>query len=138
MQPLVRSSVAIRRRIVYVAGGGEPARFEMTEDRSSGTWSYAGETAWNRWWYQYEVTVFVRQTGRIDAAARSQNHPGRHALTGIFSREEGGRYLDAVALLSNQSCTDGISDRAYGFRVDLILGNTEGFDLLSGCCTLAN
>ena len=61
---------------------------------------------------------------------------GRHALTLIFSRDEGGKYLDGVLLLSNQSCTDGMSDRAYGFRADVILGNIEGFDLLSGCCSL--
>ena len=76
------------------------------------------------------------QTGRVDSVSRSQNHPGRHALTLIFSRDEGGKYLDGVLLLSNQSCTDGMSDRAYGFRADVILGNIEGFDLLSGCCSL--
>jgi len=52
--------------LVYERVNAEPVRFEMIEDRSSGTWSFAGEAAWDRWWYQYEVTVFVRETGRME------------------------------------------------------------------------
>lgn len=75
--------------------------------------------------------------GRIDSNIRSNNHPGTHALVGIFERSAGARYLDVVAMMSNEACTDGMSDRAYGYSVDVITGNTEGFDMWSGCCTLS-
>ena len=76
------------------------------------------------------------QVGRIDAVSQSLNHPGRSAVTGIFERTEDSQFLDGVAMLSNEACSDGMSDRAYGFRVDLILGNIEGFEMRSGCCSL--
>lgn len=38
-----------------------------------------------------------------------------------------------------ESCSDGMSDRAYGLSVDLFLNRTQGDDssALRGCCTLA-
>ena len=77
-----------------------------------------------------------RQSGRVDAVTRSLNHPGRHSVAGIFERGVGGRYADFLALVSNEACSDGMSDRAYGYRIDMTAGNMEGFDLWSGCCAL--
>jgi pullulanase len=39
---------------------------EMTEDAAAGTWSVTGSPNWNRKYYLFEVTVYVRTTGRIE------------------------------------------------------------------------
>ena len=85
----------------------------------------------------FSRTEAERQVGRIDSVAESLNHRGRHSLAGIFDRTAGARYADFLALLSNESCNDGMSDREYGYRIDLTTGNTGGFELWSGCCQLA-
>lgn len=36
----------------------------MTEDSTSGVWSIRGDASWNRYFYLYEVDVFVRHTGK--------------------------------------------------------------------------
>lgn len=48
---------------------GAPAPVDvipMAEDSSTGTWSVAGTSAWDRKFYLFEVEVFVRHTGRIE------------------------------------------------------------------------
>ncbi|MBD3665288.1 SH3 domain-containing protein [Sulfitobacter aestuariivivens] len=84
----------------------------------------------------YESQDTATQMGRIDATTQSHNHTGRHAIVGIFERSGDGPYLDSLALLANEVCGDGMSDREYGFALDLILGNMNGFVLQSGCCSL--
>jgi hypothetical protein len=42
----------------------------------------------------------------------------------------------AVALLRTEACSDGMSDRAFGISVDLLLGIGPEARQLSGCCTL--
>lgn len=43
---------------------------------------------------------------------------------------------DGFAVMSGGYCSDGMSDRAFGIRVDLFLTGESG-GRLSGCCTLA-
>ena len=42
-----------------------------------------------------------------------------------------------TATLRRESCNDGMSDRAFGISTLLVLQNTEGTQMLSGCCALA-
>ena len=42
----------------------------------------------------------------------------------------------AVAILRTEACSDGMSDRAFGISVDLLLGIGPEARQLSGCCTL--
>lgn len=85
----------------------------------------------------FTLATEVPQQGRIDQLSQSRNNPGRHVLVGTLERDQGAQYLDFVALLSKEMCSDGMSDRAYGYGVEVITGNAEGFDLWSGCCALA-
>ncbi len=39
-------------------------------------------------------------------------------------------------MLSLASCSDGMSDREYGLRLDLLLGTSDERTLLSGCCSI--
>ncbi len=43
---------------------------------------------------------------------------------------------EGVAMLSLASCSDGMSDREYGLRLDLLLGTAGDRTLLSGCCSI--
>ncbi len=45
-----------------------------------------------------------------------------------------GRGLTAV--VAERACSDGMSDRAYGLGVEVILSDAEGAHYLSGCCSL--
>ncbi|HBS48824.1 MAG TPA: peptide-binding protein [Rhodobacteraceae bacterium] len=38
--------------------------------------------------------------------------------------------------LHRMRCSDGMSDRAYGLDIDLVIRDTEGRRVLAGCCTL--
>ena len=67
------------------------------------------------------------------SALQSQNRIDRH--TNVYENDLGG----LVATLRNTSCSDGMSDRAYGWEVDLLLvvagdGNAQ---MLSGCCSIS-
>ena len=63
-------------------------------------------------------------TARIDFETGTLNHRGRHSF----------RAGDMVGVLSNQMCTDGMSDLEYGWELNLIL--LEQILHLQGCCTL--
>ncbi|MGR3373935.1 MAG: SH3 domain-containing protein [Pseudooceanicola nanhaiensis] len=44
----------------------------------------------------------------------------------------------ATAVIARQSCSDGMSDRHYGFTLDLVITGAEGEPrFYSGCCSLA-
>jgi uncharacterized membrane protein len=73
---------------------------------------------------------------RIDSVEESRNIRGRHLLAATIARS-GGPAVDLLALLSNEACSDGMSDRAYGYRLDLVLRGQDGTTLQSGCCALA-
>lgn len=48
----------------------------------------------------------------------------------------GGRSL--AASIRREACSDGMSDRAYGLDIDLILDGDGPTSMFSGCCSLAN
>lgn len=43
----------------------------------------------------------------------------------------------AIATLSARACGDGMSDRAYGLAVDLLLQGNDGWQHQTGCCSLS-
>ncbi len=43
-----------------------PTRIPMIENSTTGVWSLAGTSAWNRKFYLYEVEVFVRSSGAVE------------------------------------------------------------------------
>lgn len=72
---------------------------------------------------EFAPTISVRSNNRIDAHGR------------VYESELGG----FVATLRNATCSDGMSDRQYGWSIDVLLvvageGNAQMF---SGCCSLA-
>lgn len=71
----------------------------------------------------FERTARLGSRNRIDRFAQ------------IYENELGG----IVAALRNASCSDGMSDRAYGWEVDLLLvvAGEDNAQLFSGCCTIA-
>lgn len=42
----------------------------------------------------------------------------------------------AIATVSARACSDGMSDRAYGLAVDLLLQGGDGWQHQTGCCSL--
>ncbi len=44
---------------------------------------------------------------------------------------------DFSATLLQESCSDGMSDRAYGLSVHMMTGRGKGTEMVSGCCTLS-
>lgn len=73
--------------------------------------------------------------GRIEARLASGNRRDRHGLSARFSFGKEATEISAITAL--QVCTDGMSDRAYGISVDVLMTGVEGTALYSGCCTLA-
>ena len=43
----------------------------------------------------------------------------------------------AIAALTARACSDGMSDRAYGLAVDLLLQGNDGWQHQTGCCSLS-
>lgn len=68
------------------------------------------------------------------AALRSRNRSDRHA--GVYENDLGG----LVATLRNASCSDGMSDRTYGWEVDamLVVAGSGNAQLFSGCCSIVD
>ncbi|UYV37424.1 SH3 domain-containing protein [Rhodobacteraceae bacterium D3-12] len=67
---------------------------------------------------------------RVQSILRAQGRLDRHAL--IAGSEDG----LVTAVYARAQCSDGMSDRAYGFSVDAVLRDPDGHVLLSGCCTI--
>ncbi|MCB1367464.1 MAG: SH3 domain-containing protein [Rhodobacteraceae bacterium] len=49
-----------------------------------------------------------------------------------------GDAVDAAGAIRTEYCSDGMSDRAYGFAVDVILKRGADGMMVSGCCSLSN
>lgn len=49
-----------------------------------------------------------------------------------------GGEVDADGIIRTEYCSDGMSDRAFGFAVDMILRRGSERLMISGCCSLAN
>ncbi len=60
--------------------------------------------------------------------------PDRFAMRAL------GDLSSATAVIRKATCSDGMSDRAYGLEIDLILdgGDHMGTQVYSGCCSLGN
>ncbi|MEX3316228.1 COG3650 family protein [Sulfitobacter sp. PS-8MA] len=43
----------------------------------------------------------------------------------------------AVGALSTEACSDGMSDRAYGLSIELLMKDATGWQHVSGCCSLS-
>ncbi|MEL6168935.1 MAG: SH3 domain-containing protein [Pseudomonadota bacterium] len=71
-----------------------------------------------------EVTLTVRRE------VRGQGRPDRQAI--IFDLTEG----TGVLVVATRTCSDGMSDRAYGLGGDLVLGGPSA-RMLSGCCSIS-
>ena len=75
-------------------------------------------------------------SNEISLSPRWQGHaegrpPQSYAL--VLDSAEGGT---VHALIRRAQCSDGSSDRPYGFSIDVILGGKLGNRMLSGCCSL--
>lgn len=58
------------------------------------------------------------------------------ATQGYFARAEEGPTRLYSLTVTREWCTDGMSDREYGFLARLFIESPDGNLLLSGCCTL--
>lgn len=58
------------------------------------------------------------------------------ATQGYFARAEEGPTRIYSLTVTREWCTDGMSDREYGFLAKLFIESPDGNLLLSGCCTL--
>jgi uncharacterized membrane protein len=64
-------------------------------------------------------------------AVTSANRTDRYAVMGDGSDDS-----RLSAMIGRTTCTDGMSDRAYGLDIGLLLRGGDGTDFLSGCCRL--
>ena len=62
---------------------------------------------------------------------RSENLTDHHAL---FA--DGGDTV-ATALIARNQCNDGMSDRAFGLSLDLLVTDQTSVKLYSGCCSVS-
>lgn len=67
---------------------------------------------------------------RVQSILRAAGRLDRHAL--IAGSADG----LVTAVYARAQCSDGMSDRAYGFTVDAVLREPDGHVLVSGCCTI--
>ncbi|WP_395542619.1 COG3650 family protein [Neotabrizicola sp. sgz301269] len=58
------------------------------------------------------------------------------AMQGFHVRAEAGPERVFNLTISREWCTDGMSDRQFGFAAKLFIESPDGNALLSGCCTL--
>ena len=55
---------------------------------------------------------------------------------GYFAASDADAQTKAQLIVSPEQCSDGMSDRAYGYAVRVILSQGKAASLLRGCCTL--
>ena len=83
----------------------------------------------------------------LTATGETWNSPatGPRALTLTESRVAGNGYIarlgegtarERTAIVMRGACSDGMSDRPYGWRVMLFSDAPDGAEVLAGCCTL--
>lgn len=81
-------------------------------------------------------TPEARATGaRLDRWS-GENRRDVHAFSLRLDTETGATAQDGVAIVTLGQCFDGMSDREYGLRIDMVLGTASEQRLLSGCYTL--
>jgi uncharacterized membrane protein len=67
-------------------------------------------------------------------AALGTGAPGDLRRVLVGEAEDGTRITLVVA---PEACSDGMSDRAFGVRADLVRGSPDGVAYLAGCCSIA-
>lgn len=75
----------------------------------------------------FEVFDDGKQALPIDDVIRSSGYTNRFGIAGA----------GFTAVVAQGYCSDGMSDRAYGLSIDLILGGPGQRALYSGCCALS-
>ena len=98
--------------------GTEPF-WSLSFDDDAITWSTPEETA----------------TGQRLETWSTLNSRDLHAFSLRITSDDGSE-REGVAMLSLDSCNDGMSNREYGLRLDLLLGGADERTLLSGCCSI--
>jgi uncharacterized membrane protein len=81
---------------------------------------------------QFEVFGVAVETFATNASVPTQGNMCRGAITGQGIQRGG-----FVAMLSLEDCHDGMSDRSFGIRVDVLLDQGNQSALYSGCCALS-
>ncbi len=69
----------------------------------------------------------------IAAETRSRNRIDRFAIVGAGT----GGVPGLSVTIARGACSDGMSDRGYGFSAELLSWTGDGYELRSGCCSLA-
>lgn len=75
--------------------------------------------------------------GSVTAEFSSTSRRDAHGFRIGLPMGEGGETREGVGIVMQQACSDGMSSREYGLRLELMLEAQEGPALYSGCCTLA-
>ena len=103
----------------------------LSEMRCSGTepfWSFALDRT--------DDALYEGMEGDADAVllssrTRSRNAPASYGFTGE------GAFGPASGIVTRQACSDGMSERAYGLSLELLMSTPGGTDHVTGCCRLA-
>ena len=86
----------------------------------------------------WSLSVVQGQSAEFTTPEYQTTIPGAGLLT--ISRNTPGHYAvgfgNSVAVIRRSSCSDGMSDRAFGLSVDLLLSHGGDSGLYSGCCSL--
>lgn len=75
---------------------------------------------------------FVTPDGRVDVAVRSESV----APEGFRATVREGAATEREIIVARSGCTDGMTDRRYGWRALMFSSGPDGASVLSGCCTL--
>ncbi len=78
----------------------------------------------------FEDPETMARSFEVTGARMSANRLDRWAITGTNGT------ANMVATISAQMCSDGMSDRAYGLTIDLVITRPDATQVYSGCCTL--
>lgn len=82
------------------------------------------------------------ESGAVEDAGEDEDAaPGPiplHYLGALMWSPRGGFAAgDLTGFVSREACSDGMSNREYGFRVDFLRAGEAGHTAFSGCCSLA-
>lgn len=88
------------------------------------------------WSLAIEPALDAAGLSRPDATTRMLDLGPRWPWDGLGATPSAGLAMrDGFLMLRGESCSDGMSSRAYGIRADLFLAG-EGAERLGGCCSL--
>lgn len=67
--------------------------------------------------------------------AESRGHPGKSGFTAVSQGQPAANF---TGVLTAQTCSDGMSDTAYGIALDLLIAREGQAEVFSGCCSLSD